>query len=37
MKVRPDQRLVVMADWGQPRARMRGVAGLVGELAKLAA
>jgi transcription-repair coupling factor (superfamily II helicase) len=36
-KVRPDQRLVVMADWHDPRARMKGVARLVGELAKLAA
>jgi transcription-repair coupling factor (superfamily II helicase) len=37
MKVRPDQRLVFMADWHEARARMKGVARLVGELAKLAA
>ncbi len=37
MKVRPDHRLVFMADWHEPRVRMRGVAKLVGDLAKLAA
>jgi transcription-repair coupling factor (superfamily II helicase) len=37
MKVRPDQKLVYMADWADIRVRMKAVATLVGELAKLAA
>ncbi|MBL8700172.1 MAG: transcription-repair coupling factor [Alphaproteobacteria bacterium] len=35
MKVRPDQKLVYAADWDDARARMRGVAKLIAELAKL--
>jgi transcription-repair coupling factor (superfamily II helicase) len=37
MKVRPDQKLVFVADWDNARDRMRGVAKLVGDLARLAA
>ncbi|MBM3522604.1 MAG: transcription-repair coupling factor, partial [Alphaproteobacteria bacterium] len=35
MKVRPDQKLVYSAEWDEAPARMRGVAKLVGELARL--
>jgi transcription-repair coupling factor (superfamily II helicase) len=37
MKVRPDQKLVYTADWSDARTRMRGVAKLMGDLAKIAA
>jgi transcription-repair coupling factor (superfamily II helicase) len=37
MKVRPDQRLVCVADWDNARERMKGVARLMAELAKIAA
>ena len=37
MKVRPDQRLVHVADWDDARVRMKGVAKLMAELAKIAA
>ncbi len=37
MKVRPDQKLVFTADWTDARARMRGVAKLMADLAKIAA
>jgi transcription-repair coupling factor (superfamily II helicase) len=37
MKVRPDQKLVYVADWNDARARMRGVAKLMADLAKIAA
>jgi hypothetical protein len=37
MKVRPDHKLVFVADWENARDRMRGVAKLVGDLARLAA
>jgi transcription-repair coupling factor (superfamily II helicase) len=36
MKVRPDQKLVFMADWDEPKQRMRGITKLIGELARLA-
>jgi transcription-repair coupling factor (superfamily II helicase) len=36
-KVQPDQRLVFKADWDLPELRLKGVRGLVGELAALAA
>ena len=36
MKVRPDQKLVFAADWDATRDRMRGVARLVADLARLA-
>ena len=35
MKVRPDQKLVHVADWDNARDRMKGVARLVGDLARL--
>ena len=37
MKVRPDQKLVCVADWDNARERMKGVARLVAELARLSA
>jgi transcription-repair coupling factor (superfamily II helicase) len=37
MKVRPDQRLVCVADWDNARDRMKGVARLMSELARIAA
>jgi len=37
MKVRPDQRLVCVADWDNARERMKGVARLMAELARIAA
>ncbi len=37
VKVQPDQRLVFKAEWDQPEARLKGVRGLVTELAALAA
>jgi transcription-repair coupling factor (superfamily II helicase) len=36
MKVRPDQKVVVSRDWPTPGQRLKGVEGLVGQLAKLA-
>jgi len=36
-KVQPDQRLVFKADWDLPETRMKGVRGLVSELAAIAA
>ncbi|MBV9421227.1 MAG: transcription-repair coupling factor, partial [Alphaproteobacteria bacterium] len=36
MKVRPDQKVVVTRDWPTPEARLNGVKGLMGQLAKLA-
>jgi hypothetical protein len=35
--VRPDQKLVCVADWDNARERMKGVARLMAELAKIAA
>jgi transcription-repair coupling factor (superfamily II helicase) len=37
MKVRPDQKLVCVADWDNARERMKGVARLMSELARIAA
>jgi transcription-repair coupling factor (superfamily II helicase) len=37
MKVRPDQKLVHVADWDNARERMKGVARLIADLARLAA
>ncbi|MFZ9446973.1 MAG: transcription-repair coupling factor, partial [Alphaproteobacteria bacterium] len=37
MKVRPDQKLVCVADWDNARDRMKGVARLMSELARIAA
>ena len=37
MKVRPDQKVVVMRDWPTPESRLNGVKNLMGQLAKLAA
>jgi transcription-repair coupling factor (superfamily II helicase) len=37
IKVQPDQRLVFRAEWDLPEARLKGVRGLVTELAELAA
>jgi transcription-repair coupling factor (superfamily II helicase) len=35
-RVRPDQSVVFMRDWGEVGGRLRGTAGIVGVLAKLA-
>ncbi|HWA03744.1 MAG TPA: TRCF domain-containing protein [Rhizomicrobium sp.] len=36
MKVRPDQKVVVTRDWPTPEARLKGVRGLLGQLAQIA-
>ena len=36
MKVRPDQKVVVMRDWPTPEARLKGAEALLNQLAKLA-
>jgi len=36
MKVRPDQKVVVMRDWPTPEARLKGAEALLNQLARLA-
>ena len=36
MKVRPDQKVVVMRDWPTPEGRLKGAEALLNQLARLA-
>jgi len=36
MKVRPDQKMVVMREWPTPEARLKGAEALLHQLARLA-